>query len=72
MEYNQLIDELKKEVQVLKGRCDAQDRIIIDLQSKCETHENVLEVLQQEIVCLHQAGKTLSTMYGGENYDLMP
>jgi predicted nucleic acid-binding Zn-ribbon protein len=67
-----IVKDLKKEVQTLKGRYNEPERIIKDLQSRCETHENVLEMLRQEIVGLHDSQKTLDTMYLGNSYDLEP
>lgn len=69
---NTTFEDLKKEVLTLRGRCDHQEEVIKDLQSRCETHENVLEMLRKEIVSLHDSQKTLSTMYCGENYELAP
>ena len=67
-----IVEGLKVEVQVLKSRCDGYEKVIKDLTSRCDTHENALEMLRQQIVhCLHSQG-TLSTMYHGKNYDIMP
>ena len=67
-----IIDGLKLEVHALKNRCDEYERMIKDLQSRCNTHQNALEMLRQQIVrCLDSQG-TLSTMYHGKNYDMMP
>ena len=68
---NNVVKQLKQEIQRLKGRCDWQEKTIEDLKSRCDSHEKVLETLRQEIVGLHSNGKTLNTMYCGENYDLM-
>ena len=68
---NNVVKQLKQEIQHLKGRCDRQEKTIEDLKSRCDSHEKVLETLRQEIVGLHSNGKTLNTMYCGENYDLM-
>jgi predicted nucleic acid-binding Zn-ribbon protein len=69
---DRIVKDLRKEVQTLKSRCNEHEREIRDLQSRCDTHENILEALQKEIVGFHDSRKTLSTMYQGENYDLMP
>ena len=67
-----IVEGLKTEVQVLKSRCDGYEKAIKDLTSRCDMHENALEMLWQQIVCcLHSQG-TLSTMYYGKNYDIMP
>jgi predicted nucleic acid-binding Zn-ribbon protein len=66
-----IVKDLKKEVQTLKSRCDAHERTIEDLQSRCDTHQNALEMLRQEIVGLHDHQETLNTTYRGKNYDLM-
>jgi hypothetical protein len=57
---DQAFKELKKEVQALTIRCNEYERIIKDLQSAHDMHENVLEMLQQQIVDLHDAQGTLS------------
>jgi predicted nucleic acid-binding Zn-ribbon protein len=69
---NGIVRGLKMEVQALKSRCDEQERTIKDLQSRYETHENVLEMLRREIVGLHDSQKTINTVYHGRNYDLVP
>ncbi|KAH9016602.1 hypothetical protein EDB84DRAFT_1567170 [Lactarius hengduanensis] len=69
---NNIVEQLKREIQSLKSRCDWQEKTIEDLKSRCDSHEKVLETLRQEIVGLHDRGKTLNTMYCGENYDLTP
>ncbi|KAI9430645.1 hypothetical protein BJY52DRAFT_1232373 [Lactarius psammicola] len=44
-----IVENLKKEVQVLKSRFDMQEKVIEELKSRCETHERVLEMVRQEI-----------------------
>ena len=67
-----IIEGLKLEVHTLKNRCNRYERMIKDLQSRCYTHQNALEMLLQKIVhCLDSQG-TLSTMYHRKNYDMMP
>ncbi|KAF8257954.1 hypothetical protein EI94DRAFT_1708451 [Lactarius quietus] len=68
---NKTFKDLKMEVQALTARCDEYERIIKDLQSAHDTHKNILEMLQQQIVSLHDSGGTLSSTYGGKNYDLI-
>lgn len=67
-----IVENLKKEVQVLKSRFDMQEKVIEELKSRCETHERVLEMVRQEIVRLHDSQNSLNTTYHGESYDLMP
>ncbi|KAH9067497.1 hypothetical protein EDB87DRAFT_1573118 [Lactarius vividus] len=69
---NNIAKQLEQEVQNLKLRCDWQEKIIEDLKSRCDSHEKVLESLRQEIVGLHERGKSLNATYFGENYDLLP
>lgn len=47
------------------------ERTIEDLKSRCDTHQNALEMLRQEIVGLHDHQATLNTTYREKNYDLM-
>ncbi|KAF8259736.1 hypothetical protein EI94DRAFT_1706873 [Lactarius quietus] len=68
---NKTFKDLKMEVQALTARCDEYERIIKDIQSACDTHENILEMLRQQIVNIHDSGGTLNSMYGGKNYDLI-
>ncbi|KAF8262980.1 hypothetical protein EI94DRAFT_1704359 [Lactarius quietus] len=63
--------DLKLEVQALMVRCNEYERIMKDLQSACDTHENILKMLRQQIVNLHDSRGTLSSAYGGKNYDLI-
>ena len=69
---SQAVRDLEMEVKAMETRCDGYERVIKDLQSRCDTHENALEMLRQQIVHLHNSQGTLSTMYRGENYDLIP
>jgi hypothetical protein len=66
------IVKLNKEFMDLKDRCAGYERVIKDLEARCDTHENALEMLPQEIVCLHVSQGTLSASYNGEKYDLLP
>jgi hypothetical protein len=65
------IKELKIEVEAQKMRCDGHERMIKDLQSICDTHENTLETLRQKVVELHRSNGTLSATYYGETYDII-
>ncbi|KAF8265901.1 hypothetical protein EI94DRAFT_1702131 [Lactarius quietus] len=56
--------DLKLEVQALTVRCNEYERIIKDLQSARDTHKNILEMLWQQIVDLHDSWGTLSSAYG--------
>ncbi|KAH9048381.1 hypothetical protein EDB84DRAFT_1556999 [Lactarius hengduanensis] len=51
---NNIVEQLKWEIQSLKSRCDWQEKTIEDLKSRCDSHEKVLETLRQEI--LHSIG----------------
>ncbi|KAF8262943.1 hypothetical protein EI94DRAFT_1704366 [Lactarius quietus] len=63
--------DLKLEVQALTVRCNEYKRMIKDLQSACDTHKNILEMLWHQIINLHDSRGTLSSTYGGKNYDLI-
>ncbi|KAF8267159.1 hypothetical protein EI94DRAFT_1701191 [Lactarius quietus] len=63
--------DLKLEVEALTVRCNEYERIIKDLQSAHDTHKNILEMLWQQIVNLHDSQGTLSSAYSGKNYDLV-
>ena len=60
------------EAQTLKVRCDKLERKFKDLESRCDTHERVIELLRQEIVGLKDSQNILSVAYHGERYDLIP
>ncbi|KAF8264130.1 hypothetical protein EI94DRAFT_1703479 [Lactarius quietus] len=66
---NKTFKDLEMEVQALMARCNEYERIIKDLQSACDTPENILEMLRQQIISLHDSGGTLSSLYSGKNYD---
>ncbi|KAF8258338.1 hypothetical protein EI94DRAFT_1708091 [Lactarius quietus] len=69
---NKTIKELKMEVEALKSRCNGYEREIRDLQGMCDTHENVLEMLRQQIMRLVDAQGIPNTTYGGKSYVLIP
>jgi len=69
---DEIAEGLKMEVQALKTRCDGYEKMIEDLTSRSETHENALEMLWQQIVCYLDSQGALSTAYHGKNYDLLP
>ncbi|KAF8266098.1 hypothetical protein EI94DRAFT_1701983 [Lactarius quietus] len=69
---NKTIKELKMEVEALKSRCNGYEREIRDLQGTCDMHENVLEMLWQQIMHLMDAQGILNTTYGGKSYVLIP
>jgi hypothetical protein len=48
------------------------EKMIRDLQSRCDTHERALETYRQEMVGLHKYLKMLDTTYDGEDYELAP
>ena len=66
-----IVGYLKMKVQTLKCRCDGYEKVIKDLTSQCDMHENALEMLQQQIVHYLDSQATLSMMYHGNYYDLM-
>ena len=68
----EIVEGLKMEVQALKTRCNRYEKIIEDLTSRLETHENAIEMLWQQIVHYLDSQGTLSTAYYGKNYDLLP
>jgi len=70
-DYDRMIEDLKTEVQALKSRCDGYEKANRDLTSRCDTHENTLEMLRQQIVRYLDSQGTLSTMYHGNTYDLL-
>jgi hypothetical protein len=71
-ENDDKIGKLNKEVKAMKDRCARYERIIKDLEARCDTHENALEMLWQQVVVLHASQGTLSASYNGENYGLLP
>ena len=66
------IGKLKTEPESLKTRCTRYEGMIRDLESRCNTHERELEMIQQHIVHLYDSQGTLNTIHHGENYELMP
>ncbi|KAH9017198.1 hypothetical protein EDB84DRAFT_1442867 [Lactarius hengduanensis] len=55
---NNIVEQLKWEIQSLKSRCDWQEKTIEDLKSRCDSHEKVLETLRQEIImCMGAVGR---------------
>ena len=59
------------EAQNLKDRCNGHEKKIKDLESRCETHKRIIEMLWKEIVGLKDSQNTLSTTYDGKTYDLI-
>jgi uncharacterized coiled-coil protein SlyX len=59
-------------VQALKTKCDRYEKRIKELESRCDTHENAMEMLRQQLVRLHDSQGTLSTMYCEKEYELAP
>ena len=43
--HDQIVEDLKNEVQTLKMICNDHGRIIKDLESRCDMHEDTLEML---------------------------
>ena len=70
-DHDRIIEDLKTEVQALKSRCNRYEKANRDLNSQCDTHENTLEMLRQQIVRFLDSQGTLSTMYHGNTYDLL-
>lgn len=58
------------EVEALKTRCGRYEKDIKDLESRCDTHEHSLEMLQQHVVHLQDIQGALSTKYYGKEYKL--
>ena len=72
VEKDDQIVKLNTEVEALKARCGEQEKMIKDLESRCDTHENALEMLRQQVVRLLDSQGTLSTRYGEKEYKLLP
>jgi predicted nucleic acid-binding Zn-ribbon protein len=66
-----LVEDLKNEVQALKGRCNMLEKSLKDLQSICDTHQRTLETFRQHIVNLHRHQGTLDLSYKGEDFEAM-
>jgi hypothetical protein len=66
------VKKLKMEVQRLNAKCDLYEGQILDLQSKYDTHQRTLEMLQQHVVGILDSQGTLSTTYGGTSYEVIP
>jgi hypothetical protein len=66
------IVKLKMELESLKARCTGYEGMIRDLESRCDTYERELKIIQQHIVHLYDSQGTLNTIHHGENYELMP
>lgn len=64
--------ELIMEMTKLRNRCDGYESAIRDLTCRCKTYERALEMHRQKIVEIQDSQGTLTTMYGGKSYDLMP
>ena len=71
-EHEETVHGPNMEAQTLKVRCNKLERKIKDLESRCDTHERVIEMLRQEVVGLKDSQNILSTGYHGERYDLIP
>jgi|ERR1700744_4022398 hypothetical protein len=71
-EKDDQIIKLNMEVEALKNRCGGYEKIIKDLESRCDTHERTLEMLRQQVVRFHDSQGTLSTMYHEKEYELAP
>ena len=67
-----LVEDLKKEIQALKSRCNMLEITVKNLESKHDTHQRTLETLRQQIVILHSRQGTLDLSYQGEEFELMP
>lgn len=64
------IIKLNMEIEALKTRCGEYEKRVQDLESRCDTHENALEMLRQQVVHLLDSQGTLSTMYREKEYEL--
>ena len=54
-----LVEGLKSEVQALKSCCNMLEKLVKDLQSRCDTHEGYLETFQLEIINFRRNEGTL-------------
>ena len=67
-----LVEDLKNEVQALKGRCDMLEKSVKDLQSICNTHQSTLETWQKYIVDLQNYLGVFDPSYRGEQFEVAP
>ena len=64
-----LVEALENKVCALKSRSDMLEKIIKNLQSKCDMHERTLETFRQHIVDLHRYQETLDLSYQREEFE---
>ena len=67
-----LVEGLKSEVQTLKSQCDMLEKLLKDLQLKCDTYEGYLETFWLEIVNFRRKEGTLDLSCQGEELEAMP
>jgi hypothetical protein len=68
--------ELKKEIAVLKAKCDSYEigktgleKEIAVLKAKCDLHEGILEALRGQVLRISDHLKILDSSYQGEQYE---
>ena len=62
---------LEMEVEALRNRCDRYEKMIKDLESKCEIQQMHLEMLRQDVIGILSAQNRLATTYKGKSYELI-
>jgi hypothetical protein len=62
---------LEMEVEALRNRCDRYEKMIKDLESKCEIQQMHLEMLRQDVIGILSAQNRLDTTYKGKSYELI-
>ena len=65
-----LVESLKSEVQALESQCNMLEKLVKDLQSRCDTQEGYLETFRLEIVNFHRNEGTLDLSCQGEELEL--
>jgi hypothetical protein len=70
-ENGTIVEDLKRNVQALKNKCDTLERTVQDLQSRFNMHESALEGYRMQVVNFLNVHGALDTSYGGEKFDLI-
>jgi len=64
-------EDLKNELEAVKNRCNMLEKSVKDLQSRCDTHERILETFWKHIVGLESKKGDLDLTYQGEEFELL-
>ena len=67
-----LVEDLKNEVQALKGRCDMLEKTAKDLQSICNMHQSTLETWRKHIVDIQNRLGVFDSSYRGVQFEVTP